>query len=46
MQVLEDRQKATSTLAQRGVLDVDSQADKLTAELVNRYLEVKERMML
>jgi uncharacterized protein (DUF58 family) len=46
MQVLEDRHKATSLLAQRGVLVVDSPADKLSAELVNRYLEVKERMML
>jgi len=45
-QVLEDRQKATSLLSQRGVLVVDSQADKLSAELVNRYLDVKERMML
>jgi uncharacterized protein (DUF58 family) len=46
MQVLEDRQKATSLLAQRGVLVVDSPAEKLSAELVNRYLEVKERMLL
>ena len=46
MQVLEDRHKATSLLAQRGVLVVDSPAEKLSAELVNRYLEVKERMML
>ena len=46
MQVLDDRQKALSLLSQRGVLVVDSPADKLSAELVNRYLEVKERMML
>jgi uncharacterized protein (DUF58 family) len=46
MQVLEDRRKATGLLSQRGVLVVDSPADKLSAELVNRYLEVKERMML
>ncbi|HZO91274.1 MAG TPA: DUF58 domain-containing protein [Chthonomonadaceae bacterium] len=45
-QVLEDRQKATGALAQRGVLVVDAPADKLSAELVNRYLEVKERMLL
>ena len=45
-QVLEDRHKATAALSQRGVLVVDSPADKLSAELVNRYLEVKERMML
>lgn len=46
MQVLEDRRMATVALSQRGVLVVDSPADKLSAELVNRYLEVKERMML
>jgi len=45
-QVLEDRQKAMAALTQRGVLVVDSPADKLSAELVNRYLEVKERMLL
>jgi len=45
-QVLEDRQRATGMLAQRGVIVVDSQADKLSAELVNRYLDVKERMLL
>ncbi|HLK60530.1 MAG TPA: DUF58 domain-containing protein, partial [Chthonomonadaceae bacterium] len=46
MQVLEDRQRANAALSQRGVLVVDSPADKLSAELVNRYLEVKARMML
>ncbi len=45
-QVLDDRQKAAGALTQRGVLVVDAPADKLSAELVNRYLEVKERMML
>jgi uncharacterized protein (DUF58 family) len=46
LQVLEDRRRATGALTQRGVLVVDSPAEKLSAELVNRYLEVKERMML
>lgn len=46
LQVLEDRNKATGLLSQRGVLVVDSPADKLSAELVNKYLDVKERMML
>jgi uncharacterized protein (DUF58 family) len=46
MQVLEDRKRANATLSQRGVLVVDSRADKLSAELVNRYLEIKERTML
>lgn len=44
--VLEDRNRATAELTQRGVLVVDSPADKLSADLVNRYLEVKERMQL
>ena len=46
LQVLEDRRKALGALSQRGVLVVDSPAEKLSAELVNKYLEVKERMML
>ncbi len=46
LQVLEDRSCATTELQRRGVLVVDSPADKLSAALVNRYLEVKERMML
>ncbi len=46
MQVLEDRRKAIGALSQRGVLVVDSPAEKLSAELVNKYLEVKERMAL
>lgn len=46
MQTLDDRQRALSALTQRGVLVVDSPAEKLSAELVNRYLEVKARMML
>jgi uncharacterized protein (DUF58 family) len=46
MQVLDDRARATGELQRRGVLVVDSPADKLSAALVNRYLEVKERMLL
>lgn len=46
MQVLDDRRKALAALSQRGVLVVDSPAEKLSADLVNRYLEVKERQML
>ena len=42
-QVLQDRRRALSLLTQRGILVVDSPAEKLSAELVNRYLEVKER---
>lgn len=46
LQVLEDRNRARAALSQRGVLVVDSPAEKLSAALVNRYLEVKERMLL
>jgi uncharacterized protein (DUF58 family) len=46
LQVLDDRGRATAELQRRGVLVVDSPADKLSAALVNRYLEVKERMLL
>jgi Uncharacterized conserved protein (some members contain a von Willebrand factor type A (vWA) domain) len=46
LQVLDDRARATGELQRRGVLVVDSPADKLSADLVNRYLEIKERMLL
>lgn len=45
-QSLDDRGRAIAALTQRGVLVVDSPADQLSAALVNRYLEVKERMLL
>ena len=45
-QVLDERTKALGTLAQRGVLVVDSPAEKLSGDLINKYLEVKQRMML
>ena len=38
-QVLQDRQRALSALTERGILVVDAPAEKLSAELVNRYLE-------
>ncbi len=40
-QVLQDRQRALSTLTDRGILVVDAPAEKLSAELVNRYLEAR-----
>ena len=46
LQVLQDRNRAMSELTGRGVLVIDSPADKVSGELVNRYLIVKERMML
>lgn len=45
-QVLDDRARAIGALVQRGALVVDTPAEKLSAALVNRYLEVKERMRL
>lgn len=46
LDVLEDRARAVAALTRRGVLVVDAPADRLSADLVNRYLEVKERMLL
>lgn len=46
IQVLEDRARATAELKRRGVLVIDSPADRFSAALVNRYLEVKEKMLL
>lgn len=46
LQVLEDRARATSELQRKGVLVVDTPADRLSASLVNRYLEVKARSLL
>jgi len=46
IEVLDDRARATAELKRRGVLVVDTPAEKLSAALVNRYLEVKEKMML
>jgi uncharacterized protein (DUF58 family) len=46
IQVLDDRRRATAELQRRGVLVVDSPAEKLSAALVNQYLAVKERMLL
>jgi uncharacterized protein (DUF58 family) len=46
LQMLEERSRAVYELNRRGVLVVDTPAEKLTAALVNRYLEVKEKMLL
>ena len=46
MEVLEERRKAMAMLRERGVLVVDSAAEKLSADLVNQYLRVKERQSL
>ncbi len=46
IQTINDRSTAMAELMQRGVLVVDSPADKLSADLVNRYLKVKEHMLL
>lgn len=46
LETLQQREQALRLLAQKGVLVVDSSAEKLSVELVNRYLEIKERMLL
>lgn len=46
IQVLDDRARANAELRRRRVLVVDAPADKLSAALVNRYLEVKEKALL
>jgi uncharacterized protein (DUF58 family) len=46
IQVLDDRAKAQAALSRRGVLVVDAPADELSVALVNRYLQVNDRMML
>lgn len=46
LQVLDDRELALADLRRRGVLVVDAPADKLSSALVNRYLDVKRRMLL
>ncbi len=46
IQMLEDRDEANAALTRRGVLVIDSPADRLSAELVSHYLQVKERRRL
>ena len=46
LQMQEDRKQAQDALTDRGVLVVDSPADSVSVDLVNRYLQVKERAML
>ncbi len=46
IQTIDDRNKALAELKQRGVLVVDSPADKLSIEVVTRYIRVKERLLL
>ena len=46
VQTLDDRQRALAALRGRGVLVVDSPAEKLSADLVNRYLEIKAQARL
>ncbi len=45
-QVIHSRNLASAELKKRGVLVVDAPADKLSVELVNQYLEVKNRSWL
>ena len=46
IQVLEDRTRAQAILSGRGVVVVDSPADDISIELVNRYLQIKDRLMV
>jgi uncharacterized protein (DUF58 family) len=45
-QVLAQRREALEQLQQYGVLVIDTPAEKLSAELVRRYLEIKDRILL
>ncbi len=46
VQALQERREALHTLKKRGILVVDSPADKLSIQVVSRYVQVKERMLL
>ncbi len=46
LRIIEWREQAISRLTNRGVLTLDTWPDKLTAPLVNRYLEIKARGLL
>lgn len=46
LEALHQREQAVNLLMQRRVLVVNTPAEKLSVELVNRYLEIKEHMLL
>ncbi len=46
LQALHERQLAVEALADRRVAVVDAPADKVSVALVNRYLQIKEQMLL
>lgn len=46
VQVLEERAQALELLKLRGVFVIDTPAEKLSAALIQRYLEIKERILL
>ena len=45
-QLLDERQVALDNLRQRGVLTLDVSADRLSTDVINRYLELKGRTLL
>jgi uncharacterized protein (DUF58 family) len=45
-EVLGERRRALNLLKKRGVLVVDAEPNELSAELVSRYLEVKQRSLI
>ena len=44
--LLEERRLTLDRLARAGVLTLDVSADELSVEVINRYLEIKERLLL
>jgi uncharacterized protein (DUF58 family) len=44
--LLEERRLTLDRLARAGVLTLDVAADELSVEVINRYLEIKERLLL
>ena len=46
LDVLRERQQAIAELEKSGVVVVDSEAGALSPAVVNRYLEIKTRVML
>jgi len=45
-EVLGERRRALNLLKKRGVLVVDAEPNELSAELISRYLEVKQRSLI
>jgi uncharacterized protein (DUF58 family) len=46
IQVLHERRQAINALKRRGVWTIDSPPEKLSADLINHYLDLKERSLI